>query len=45
MSGFNAGRSAGAIRVTLTGDWDRLRNTFQYLNTNYKIQAVQLNQQ
>lgn len=45
MSGFNAGMSAGAIRVTLTGDWDRLHNTFQYLNTNYKLQAVQLNQQ
>ena len=42
---FNPSKSAGAIRVTLTGDWGRLRNTFQYLNTNYKIQAVKLNQQ
>lgn len=41
---FNPSKSAGAIRVTLTGDWGRLRNTFQYLNTNYKIQAVKLNQ-
>lgn len=45
MSGFNASKSAGAMRVTLTGDWERLRSTFQYMNTNYRAQAVQLNQQ
>lgn len=33
----------GSIAVTLTGDWDRLNNTFRYLNTGFREQAVYLN--
>ena len=33
---------AGGVNVVLTGDWDRLRNTLSHLNTNFRIQAVNL---
>lgn len=42
---FNPAKSAEPIQVRLTGDWGRLQNTFQYLNSHYKQQAIQLNQQ
>lgn len=35
---------SGAIRVDLTGDWDRLRFTLNSLNTNLRQVAVALNQ-
>lgn len=35
---------AGGFRVQLTGDWERLKHTVNYLNTRYRMDAILLNQ-